>query len=103
MELMWSLANTLQLIMLCATLKLYYSSDLVSIFKLMRYSNFDNPVTDSIVEMLDTYFGSFKDTIFSQFENIGYSSTNILVNSIDKLLGGLVIVTIALALMIKTK
>lgn len=67
-------------------LKLYYTADLIAVFKYMRYSNFDNPVTDSIVEFADTHFGAIKNVVVSQFEITGYSSTNILVNSFDKLL-----------------
>lgn len=86
MELMWSLANTLQLLFFFALLHLHYSSDLKTVFGYMRYSNFENPLTDFVVDGIKKGFAFIESPVDAQFADLGFSSTNILLNSFDKLL-----------------
>ena len=43
-ELMWSLANTLQIMFYYNSLDLNFTPELKNVFSFMKYSNFDNPV-----------------------------------------------------------
>lgn len=84
-ELMWSLANTLQILFFLGLLDLNYSSDLQNTFKIMTYSNFGNPFTKYITSVIFFGINFVNSPINSQFISFGFESTNILVNSFDKL------------------
>ena len=47
-ELMWSLANTLQIIFFFGYFNLYYTPELLTVFSYMKFSNFDNPIFEYI-------------------------------------------------------
>ena len=98
MELMWSLANTLQLLFFFALLHLYYSSDLKTVFGYMRYSNFENPLTAYLVDGLKKGFALLESPVDAQFADLGFSSTNILLNSFDKLLIILLLLSVGITL-----
>ena len=85
MELMWSLANTLQIIFFLGLLDLNYSSDLQNTFKIMGYSNFDNPLTKYVTMMIFFGINFINSPVNSKFGSLGFESTNILVNSFDKI------------------
>ena len=85
MELMWGLTNTLQIIFLYRMLNLGFSSDLQAVFSFMRYSNFDNPVTDYIKKFAINGLSLIQSTVSSQFSAVGFSSSDFLSNSLDKL------------------
>ena len=86
MELMWSLANTLQIIFFLGLLDLHYTSDLEFAYKMMGYSNFDNPATEYISKHIISVFHFVKSPVNTKFSDLGFSSTNMIANSLDKLL-----------------
>ena len=86
MELMWSLANTLQIMFFYGTLNLYLSINLKNLFSFMRYSNFDNPVTDYISNLVIGGINIIKIPVSSNFNDLGFGSTNIITNSFLKIL-----------------
>ena len=86
MELMWSLANTLQIMFFYGTLNLYLSTDLKNLFSFMRYSNFDNPVTDYISNLVVGGINIIKIPVSSNFSDLGFGTTNIITNSFLKVL-----------------
>jgi len=96
MELMWSLANTLQMIFFMALLDINYSPDLLAIFGFMRYSNFDNPMTEYVNDILSDTLNFIKKPLSEEFGNLGFGSTNIILNSFDKLLVVILMVLFAL-------
>ena len=85
MELMWSLANTLQIIFFFGMINLYYSADLKALFSYMSYSNFDNPLTDYISNKLLGYFKLINTSIDTNFANVGFQSNDFISNSLDKI------------------
>jgi hypothetical protein len=86
MELLWSLANTLQMLFFLGLLDLYYSSDLKAVYSFMEYSNFSNPLTEYLVELIRNLVGSVSAPVNTKFEDLGFDSTSIILNSFDKLL-----------------
>ncbi|CAI2359147.1 unnamed protein product [Moneuplotes crassus] len=84
-ETMWSLANTLQILFFMGLIELEYTSDLENTFKIMAYSNFDNPLTKYVTSVV--FFGVqfINSPVSTNFESLGFESTNILVNSFDKI------------------
>ena len=85
-ELMWSLANTLQILFYYGMLNLYYSSELLSAFSYMSYSNFDNPAFDYIRKIASKMTDFIHTSIPSGFENLGFSSASVVINFLDKLI-----------------
>jgi cysteine-rich repeat protein len=86
MELMWSLANTLQIVYIWGMLSLFYPPHLKMAFSYMNYANFDNPLTSYMSDLLIRGIQIVSVPVSSQFETLGFRSTNILVNSLDKIL-----------------
>jgi hypothetical protein len=86
MELMWSMANTLQLIFFLGLLDLYYYSDLKAVFGFMKYSNFENPLSGYITKYIAGFASFVQSPVNSQFGDLGFESTNIILNSFDKIL-----------------
>ena len=86
MELMWSLANTLQILFYFGMLNLYFTPDLLAVYSFMKYSNFDNPVTDYLSQLIVTSISFVSTPISSNFGSLGFSSTDIIANCLDKLL-----------------
>ncbi|CAI2358774.1 unnamed protein product [Moneuplotes crassus] len=84
MELMWSLANTLQIVFILGLLNLYYPPNLSVIFSYLKYSNFDNPVTQALSSFAFKSINIIDSPISAEFEKLGFSSTNFLKNSLDK-------------------
>ena len=103
MELMWSLANTLQLLFFIGLIELNYPSDLESTYKIMSYSNFDNPLTKYMTSVVFIGVNFINSPISTKFGSFGFESTNILVNSLDKLMmvGGLIVMIVLLKIMVK--
>ena len=58
-EIMWSLANTLQVMFYYKLLNLYFSPELSTMFYYMRYSNFDNPAFEWIQSKLDLFISHY--------------------------------------------
>ena len=85
-ELMWSLANTLQIIFYFGYLNLYYTPELLAVFSYMKFSNFDNPIFDYIKEKTSTIFSLLDISVFSSNDLFGLSSTSIIINFMDKLM-----------------
>jgi len=85
MELMWSFTNTLQIVFIFSLLNLYYPPSLKLAFLYMKYSNFDNPLTQYISDLIMGNFRLVSDSINSDFEEVGFGSTHILDNSMDKI------------------
>ena len=86
MELMWSLTNTLQIIYYLSLLNLFFPSNLLAILQYMRYSNFDNPATRFLSSQVIAGFSIVSTPVSSQFGKVGFESSNILVNALDKIL-----------------
>ena len=86
MELMWSLANTLQILFYFGMLNLYFTPDLLAIYSFMKYSNFDNPLTDYISQIVISSFNFIQSPISSNFGSLGFSSSDIIGNCLDKLM-----------------
>lgn len=85
MELMWSLANTLQILFFIGLIDLNYSSDLQSVYEIMAYSNFDNPLTQYLSNFVIKSVNFIQTPVSSKFSALGFESTDIISNSLDKL------------------
>jgi hypothetical protein len=85
MELMWSLTNTLQMLFYIGALKLYYTPELKTVFKFMKYSDFDNPITQHVSKLALSNKFTIKAPVNSQFEEMGFESTNFIGNISSKL------------------
>ena len=59
-ELMWSLTNALQIMYFWETFNLYFPSNLITVFTYMKYSNFDNPVSEYLRGKMMAIFESVK-------------------------------------------
>ena len=84
-ELMWSLANTLQIMFFFGMLKLNFSSDLILMYSYMKYSNLDNPVSDFLSEKISSFVNLMKNPVSDNFNNLGFESTEVISNCLDKL------------------
>jgi hypothetical protein len=67
-------------------LNLFYPAHLKLAFSYMNYANFDNPVTQFLGGLLVESINLVSVSVNAQFQSLGFGSTNILVNSMDKLL-----------------
>ena len=84
-ELMWSLANTLQLLFYLRLLNLYFNADLKALFGFMTYSNMNNPVTNFLSNLVSSSV-TFTDSPLDQnFQDVGFEYANFLQNSLDKI------------------
>ena len=101
MELMWSFTNTLQIVFIFGLLSLHYPPSLKLAFSYMKYSNFDNPITKYLSSLMTGSFRFVSESINSDFEEVGFGSTHMLANSMDKvfsfILFGLLILFIYIA------
>ena len=85
-ELMWSLANTLQLMFYFNSLDLNFTPELKEVFSYMKYSNFDNPVFEYMRDLSSTYANTDYSFYTSDLlDRLNYSSFNIIINFIDKI------------------
>jgi hypothetical protein len=97
MELMWSLTNTLQIVFICGLLDLYYPSVLIMTFEFLRYSNFEIPGKEIIAGFIFQFVDFVPNPVGTKFDELGFGSTNILVNSLPQvfaisgLFGGLLL------------
>ena len=82
---MWSLANTLQIWVYFGMLNLYYSADLTAMYSYLKCANFDNPISDFIKSKFTTYLKFVINPVNDKFSNLGFKSTEIISNSLDKL------------------
>ena len=85
-ELMWSLANTLQILYYYGVMDLNYSPELLSTFSSMKYSNFDNPVFEFIRDKTMSTFSFVQVSLPSGFGYLGYSSVSVIINFFGKLI-----------------
>ena len=85
-ELMWSLANTLQIMFYYGMLDLYYPPELLAMFSYTKYSNFDNPAFDFLKDNAFTAYYFFTNSLPTNFNNLGYSSSSVLVNFFCKII-----------------
>ena len=85
MELMWSLANTLQMLYYFGMLDLNFPSDLNAVYDFLKYSNFDNPATDFIKQQSIVLIQFANSPVNTNFGSIGFGSTDILANCLSKL------------------
>ncbi|CAI2362995.1 unnamed protein product [Moneuplotes crassus] len=83
MELLCSLANTLQIVFILGLLNLYYPANLSALFSYLKYSNFDNPVTEMPSSFALKSIDIIDSPISDEFEKLGFSSTNFMKNSLD--------------------
>ena len=95
-ELMWSLANTLQILYYYGILDLNYTPELLATFSYMKYSNFDNPVFEFVRDKAMRAFSFVQASLPSGFCNLGYSSVSVVINFLDKLIMILLIVLLAI-------
>ena len=107
-ELMWSLANSLQIIFFFGYLNLYYTPELLAVFSYMKFANFDNPIFEYIREKTYNLVNSLKIPIPSNSQLFGLSSTSVIINFMDKImviiLIGLIIVSLfALSYFLKNR
>ena len=84
-ELMWSLANTLQIWVYFGMLNLCYSADLTEMYSYLKCANFENPISDYINSKVATYLKFVINPVNDKFSNLGFKSTEIISNSLDKL------------------
>ena len=94
-ELMWSLANTLQILYYYGILDLNYTPELLATFSYMKYSNFDNPVFEFVRDKTMSAFSFVQASLPSGFGNLGYSSVSVIINFLDKLIMILLIASFA--------
>ena len=94
MELMWSLANTLQILFYFGMLNLYFSSDLIAVYGFLKFSNFDNPISDYISTFVKSILSFSSSNLGSNFGNLGFDSTNILALCLSKILFVVLIILI---------
>ena len=85
-ELMWSLANTLQIMFYYGLMNLYFSPELLTTFYYMRYSNFDNPAFEWIQSKLSSLISSMAGAFPSGYGGFGYSTSSVLINFMSKLI-----------------
>ena len=97
-ELMWSLANTLQIMFFFGMLKLNFSSDLVLMYSYMKYSNLDNPVSDFLSEKIISFMDFAQNPVSDSFGSLGFESTEMVLNCLDKLFMILFILVVLLVL-----
>ncbi|CAI2383509.1 unnamed protein product [Moneuplotes crassus] len=97
-ETMWSLANTLQILFFMGLIELEYPSDLANTFKIMAYSNFDNPLTKYVTSVIFFGVNFINSPVSTNFGNLGFESTNILVNSFDKI--GMILILLLSAIIL---
>ncbi|CAI2361589.1 unnamed protein product [Moneuplotes crassus] len=86
MEQMWSLANTLQIVFFLGLMSINFPPNLRAAFEFMKYSNFDNPVTSLAAEWLLTTLSFGSLAIDGNFAELGFDSSKIIFNSLDKVL-----------------
>jgi hypothetical protein len=84
-SLMWSLTNTLQLLFYIGALNLYFTPELKKVFEYMKYSDFDNPITEYLSKLILSDVFTIKSPVSSQFEDMGFISTNFIGNMASKL------------------
>ena len=97
-ELMWSMTNTLQLMFYLSYLDLYYSSDLLRIFSYMKYSNFDNEGFEYIRSHWNSMLSFDTYAVPSSLSNLGYSSSSILINFFEKIIGIIFLLIVSIVL-----
>ena len=107
-ELMWSLANSLQIMFFFGYLNLYYTPELLVVFFYMKFANFDNPLFDYIREKTYNLVNSLKISIPSDSQLFGLSSTSVIINFMDKiiviiLIGYLIVSLFALSYFLKNR
>ena len=86
-ELMWSLANSLQVMFFFTLINLNFTSELLTVFLYMKFSNFDNPAFEFIRNKAKSMFSFVELSLPSTFENSSYSSISIIINFMDKIIG----------------
>jgi hypothetical protein len=86
MELMWSLANTLQVLYFLGLLDLSFPYHTLALFKIMRYSNFDFPEANLVFEKIfsSSYYEEYE--INEAFTEMGFESKNFVSNASDSIL-----------------
>ena len=84
-EEMWSLANTMQIMFFYLQLSLFYPSELKTIFAIMKFSNFDNPLFEYMRSKSLKVFDIAKLPIPQSYDMFGLSFSSVLINSWDKL------------------
>ena len=99
-ELMWSLANTLQIWVYFGMLNLYYSADLTEMYSYLKCANFDNPISDFIKSKFTTSLKFVINPVNDKFSNLGFKSTEIISNSLDKLFMILIMLLLLISLFI---
>ena len=86
-ELMWILANSLQVMFFFTLINLNFTSELLTVFLYMKFSNFDNPAFEFIRNIAKSMFSFVELSLPSTFENSSYSSISIIINFMDKIIG----------------
>lgn len=83
LEMMWSMANTLQIIFFLGLLDLHYPKHTTIAFFYMSYANFDNPVLGMVTRSIvgEGYF--VENPLNDNFDEFGYESRNIVSNAHD--------------------
>ncbi|CAI2360304.1 unnamed protein product [Moneuplotes crassus] len=85
MELMWSLANTLQILFIMGLLDLHCPSNLKALISYLKYSNFDNPLTKWLSSILIKSFKNVSSPMNKDFSSLGFGSSSIIANSFDRM------------------
>ena len=65
---------------------MYYPSNLKAVFSYMSYSNFENPATQYLSEFILKSIGVVTISVNSELDQMGFKSSNILINSLDKII-----------------
>ena len=86
MELMWSFANTLQILFFLGLLNLYYPSNLLTTLSYMEYANFDSPLSEYLTQLFVDLVNLELIPINSDFKTFGFDSTTVISNSFAKIL-----------------
>lgn len=83
MEMMWSMANTLQIIYFLGLLALYYPPHTLTVFKYIAYANFENPLFGYASQLLFGNSFFIDNPINDSFDDLGFGSTNFVANASD--------------------
>ena len=83
-ELMWSLANSLQIMFFYGLIDLYFTPEMQEIFTLMKFSNFDNPIFEYIRSKAYALLHLLNIPNPPNSQQFGLSFSSIILNFWDK-------------------
>ena len=85
-ELMWSMTNTLQIMFFYGWMNLYFTPEVLVMFTVMKFSNFDNPLFEYIRNKVFLLFSILSFPEPPSYQKFGLIFSNILINFWDKII-----------------